>query len=343
MIIIATIADVLELFEKLSPAEQEEIKLILASPFVGSTTLEEFLTSERFANGRVCPHCGSIHAVRNGHVKEKQRYLCRDCERSFVISTNSIISGSTKDLNTWEKYIECMIQGLSLRKSAQICNISKNTAFNWRHKVLDTLQIMADSVELDGIVEADETFFSVSYKGNHSKSSFAMPRAAHHRGGEDTKRGLSSQKVCVSCAVNRTGKSIAKATNFGRVSTDDLKSAFDGRIDKSATLIADKMNAYVKFAEDNGLELVQIKGGKTVKGIYHIQHINNYHSQLKGFLYPFKGVSTKYLNNYLVWHNFVNYAKKTDIEKLKILLAFVLVAQKKEKISEISKRNSVPF
>ena len=56
MIIIATIADVLELFEKLSPAEQEEIKLILASPFVGSTILEEFLTSERFANGRVCPH-----------------------------------------------------------------------------------------------------------------------------------------------------------------------------------------------------------------------------------------------------------------------------------------------
>jgi len=44
---------------------------------------------------------------------------------------------------------------------------------------------------------------------------------------------------------------------------------------------------------------VQIKGGKTVKGIFHIQHVNNYHSQLKDFLKPFHGVSTKYLNNYL--------------------------------------------
>ena len=34
---------------------------------------------------------------------------------------------------------------------------------------------MADDVTLDGIIEADETFFAISYKGNHSKSkTFAM-------------------------------------------------------------------------------------------------------------------------------------------------------------------------
>ena len=29
----------------------------------------------------------------------------------------------------------------------------------------------------------------------------------------------------------------------------------------------------------------------------------------------FNGVSTKYLNNYLMWHNFVNFAKETHQEK----------------------------
>jgi len=64
------------------------------------------------------------------------------------------------------------------------------------------------------------------------------------------------------------------------------------------------------FASKNNIDLVQLKSGKFKQGIYNIQHINNYHSELKRFLYAFKGVSTKYLNNYLILHNFVNYAKE---------------------------------
>ena len=52
-----------------------------------------------------------------------------------------------------------MMSGLYVRKSAQICEINKDTAFIWRHKILDALQNMASDVKLDGIVEADETFF----------------------------------------------------------------------------------------------------------------------------------------------------------------------------------------
>lgn len=116
--------------------------------------------------------------VRNGHRKDgTQRYVCKDCGKSFVIATNSIVSGTRKDLSVWEQYIDCMMNGLSIRKTAVACGIHRNTAFLWRHKILDALQNMADDVTLDGIIEADETFFAISYKGNHSKSkTFAMPR-----------------------------------------------------------------------------------------------------------------------------------------------------------------------
>ena len=87
-----------------------------------------------------------------------------------IIATNSIISGTRKDLAVWEKYIDCMMNGLSICKTAAACGIHRNTAFIWRHKILDALQNMADEVKLDGIIEADETFFAISYKGNHSKS-----------------------------------------------------------------------------------------------------------------------------------------------------------------------------
>ena len=42
--------------------------------------------------------------------------------------------------------------------------VHSSTAFYWRHKILNALQNMANDVTLNGIVEADETFFAVSYK-----------------------------------------------------------------------------------------------------------------------------------------------------------------------------------
>lgn len=341
-----TIKDALDIIKKLTVAEREMLKSLLVSPsLAGSMDMQGFVTKERFANGRVCPHCGCTHVVRNGTRKDgTQRYLCRDCGKSFVVTSNSIVAGTHKELDVWEKYISCMMSGLSLRKTATICGIHRNTAFIWRHKILDALQNMANGVQLDGIVEADETFFDISYKGNHSKSkTFTMPREARHRGHSSHVRGLSHDKVCVPCAVNRNGLSIAKVTNTGRVSTKDLHHIYDGRIKPTATLVTDKLNSYVRFTTANGIELVQLKTGKTKRGIYNIQHINNYHSQLKKFMQRFNGVSTKYLNNYLIWHNFVNYSKETDVEKQLILLTFALTTIKAENCNELPRRPEIPL
>ncbi|MBS4055994.1 MAG: hypothetical protein KGZ82_01595, partial [Bacteroidales bacterium] len=42
--------------------------------------------------------------------------------------------------------------------------------------------------------------------------------------------------------------------------------------------------------------------GQIVKGIYHVQHVNQRASDLRDFIKSFKGVSTKYLQNYLNWY-----------------------------------------
>ena len=341
-----TIKDALDIIGKLTVAEQESLKtMLLSTAFVKSLNIEDFVAKERFANGRVCPLCGCIHVVRNGHRKDgTQRYVCKDCGKSFVIATNSIVSGTRKDLSVWEQYIDCMMNGLSIRKTAVACGIHRNTAFLWRHKILDALQNMADDVTLNGIIETDETFFAISYKGNHSKSkTFTMPRKAHKRGHSTHIRGLSQEKVCVPCAVNRNGFSISKITNTGRVSTKDLHHIYDGRIKTNSTLVTDKMNSYVRFTNANGIDLVQLKTGKAKKGIYNIQHINSYHSQLKRFMRGFNGVSTKYLNNYLVWNNLVNYAKESDMEKRNIFLTFVLATLKTAKCRDLSNEAEVVF
>ena len=116
-------------------------KLLMDTSFEKVVGIEKYLTEKRFANGHICLHCGSVHAVRNGRRADgTQRYICRDCGKSFVVTTNSIVSGTQKSLAVWEKYIDCMMNGYSIRKTADICGIHRNTAFLWRHKILDALQ-----------------------------------------------------------------------------------------------------------------------------------------------------------------------------------------------------------
>lgn len=341
----ATVSSILADITTLSSTDKDILKEYLISLFKSTTgSLESFVTNERFSGGLVCPICGCLHIVRNGHRKDgTQRYICKDCDKSFVAASNSIVSSTKKDFSVWEKYVNCMMHGFSLRKTASICGIHRNTAFIWRHKVLGALQNMADSVVLSGIVEADETFFSDSYKGNHKRGTFIMPRKARKRGKSIHKRGLSHEKVCVPCAVNRKGLSIAKATNLGRVATKDLHFVYDDRIAPDSVIVTDLMNSYRRFATKNNLELIQLKGGKSKKGIYNIQHINSYHSGLKRFMMKFKGVSTKHLNNYLIWHNFVNYAPESEVDKRNILLKFVMSQAMIIHVTDISKKPAMPF
>ena len=231
------------------------------------------------------------------------------------------------------------MNGMSVRKSAENCNISKNTSFIWRHKILDALQNMASDVRLNGIIEADETFFALSFKGSRQ-----LNRKPRKRGGIRGKRGLSKELVCVPCAVNRNGLSIAKVSSLGKTSTKSIEAVLNDRIEKGSFLCTDKERAYMKFAANNELNLIQIKNKKSSKnGIYHIQHINSYHRALKNFMLRFKGVATKYLNNYLIWNNFLNYSKGSYVEKSEILLSFVLTTAKRVLASELSNRNPLPL
>lgn len=338
---------VLTLLKSLSKEYLQRILLMLMDEdIVKSSSIIGYIEKERYVDGWFCPRCNSKHIVRNGHRKSDnvQRLLCKDCNRSFIASTNTVVSGTRKDLKVWEKYIECMMNSLSIRKTAEICGIHRNTAFVWRHKILDVLWGLYENEILDGIIEADETFFPVSYKGNHSKSkSFTMPRKAHHRGHSVRKKGLSDEQVCVVCAVNRKGQSVSVVGKLGKVSQNCLTKALGSHIKEGSVLCTDYEQSYYKLAKDCNCKLVKIASGMSKKGIYNIQHINNYHSLLKTFMVKFKGVSTKYLNNYLVWNNYVNYEKGEYREKLQSFIERVMTGYSDRKCRGMSARFALPL
>lgn len=167
-----------------------------------------------------------------------------------------------------------------------------------RHRILDAIRLYLGMGHLKGIVEMDETFFTESFKGRYQKSGFILPRPSRKRGREITKRGISSEQVCFATAIDRNGNIVIKLLCKGRMTKDDLMRLYNNRLDKDVILCTSH-KSYIGFASKLGLEHKQIPRGKHMLGIYHIQHINSLHSRLKDFIDLFRGVSTKYLGDYL--------------------------------------------
>lgn len=125
-----------------------------------------------------CSHCHA-RPRRHGHAGNgAQRHFCPNCRRTFCASTETALEHTLKPRSAWELLIRCMVERRTVRDAAETCGIRRTTSFLWRRRILDSLQSMMDSVRMDGIVEADETLFRLSCKGNHSKGGFALPRAA---------------------------------------------------------------------------------------------------------------------------------------------------------------------
>lgn len=85
----------------------------------------------------------------------------------------------------------------------------------------------------------------------------------------------------------------------------------------SALLCTDTATNYKKFAKIKGLQHETVNESqkqRVKKGIYHIQHVNNFHNRLKTWMKRFQGVATKYLDNYLYWFRWLELGKKFAFE-----------------------------
>lgn len=325
-----------QLFENLPDTDKQKF---LSEITNSKTSIQKVIQPRKV---EACPHCQSVHFVKNGKRNGRQNFRCRSCNKAFVEQTGTILFSMKKDIAVLEKYMHCMIEKYSLRKCAEICNINLATAFAWRHKILDALQKMMNNVELNGIIQADETFTTISYKGNHRN--FKLPRPSHKRGTKASKRGLSKEQVCIPVAVNLNGLSVAKIANLGRPNVADLQKVLNGKIAQNSVFVTDLLRSYQKLSFNMKLHHIQIPRNKFKSGVFNIQIVNNYHKRLKDLILgTFKGVATKYLNNYLVYHNFVNFAKETKVNKEVVLFDFIRNTFCQSRTYKISDRPALPI
>ena len=328
----------MELVENLLKILSEEDKEALAMRLLADAQQSKASIKllESGINNSVCPHCGSNQIYKYGKNNGKsQKFYCKHCKHYFTIQTNTVFANTKKPLRMWCKYIDLMGKKLSLREIAKEMQINLKTAFLWRHKILSALTSIKQET-LSGIVEADETYFRESQKGNRN-----LTRKAHKSGKsklnkmqimsvygyseeeykqQKHKRGLSKDLVCVITATNRTNNIYGKTVGYGKVQPEWIVNNLQDKIQPDSTLVTDGEQSYILL---KNVKHKRFMTGLSKSKTYNLGRIDNIHTSMKGLInHNFKGVATKYLDNYV---NYVNYVKalrqSTNIfEKLLVTL-----------------------
>lgn len=243
-----------------------------------------------------CPHCHCRTLSKWGSTAQgRQRYLCRDCHKTFSTLTGTSLYRMKKP-DKWLKYINCMILSTTLRAAAKTLGINLKTAFKWRHRLLKN-PCAHQPTELVGIIEADETFVAESFKGSKK-----MPRESRKRGGEGR------QEVPILLALDRSGS--VNHHVLERDTKEEISFALKPLLTADSVLCTDGNLSYKSIVKEldfniDHKRLIALDNQKVIDKIYHIQTLNNLTMRWKTWMKRFFGVGTAYLDNYIAWFIFM--------------------------------------
>lgn len=254
-----------------------------------------------------CPHCKSQRIIRHGRTaKNRQRYMCKDCHKTFTPVTHNFFRSSRLTYKQWLTFFECEMTGCSLRETAYQTGLSVTSCFYLRHKLYTALQ-EAQADKLSGDVQLDTTFLDMDLKGLKD-----MPKPVRGSKRNPPVKVLFDKDphICITTAVDENKNILYVISGYGGESTDKYEKHID-RYDPDCTIISDEHVTIARFAKRNHLKTAPLteKRHKRKDG-RHISDVNSLHSDLKNLIRNKRGISIRHLQGYLNWLVFTRKAVK---------------------------------
>ena len=269
----------------------------------------ELTVRERASRVDRCPHCrGTAFGQWGVGRAGRPRFKCKTCGVTFNGFTGTPFA-YLKKREQWAANARCRVEGYSIRRTAAERGIHCATAFAWRHRGLVAPE-QRNPTALGGLVEADETYFLRSFKGQRK----GLPRPAKKRGMPAAQRGLSLEQIPVLTAQSRSAPAVFSAILRSR-KFHDVDALLAPRLAPDVLLMTDGLSAYRKMSACHGMayRAVPPPPQKKTQGLLPLNNINAYHSRLKGWMLRFRGVARSYLANYLGGHRLLDAARQTLI------------------------------
>jgi transposase-like protein len=96
-----------------------------------------------------CPSCKSNNICKNGIIKQKQRYLCKECKYCFTVEKVGKSEKIKRDA------LILYLEGLGFRSIGRVLKVSHVSVFNWIKSFGKNLDELRSASEIE-VVELDE-------------------------------------------------------------------------------------------------------------------------------------------------------------------------------------------
>jgi transposase-like protein len=209
---------------------------ILQNPiFTDNDKAREWLEARVWANGRPCPHCGSVDqsTLLKGKAHRPGLYQCGSCREQFTVTVGTVFERSKIPLSKWLAALFLMVaskKGVSAHQVHRMLGISYKSTWFMMHRLREAMR-QGDLAPMGGagsIVEIDETFIG-------RKPDMPIQRGTNH-------------KHVVLTLVERGGA--ARSFHVDSVKKEDVLPIIRANLDRESHVMTDEAARYAKLGDE---------------------------------------------------------------------------------------------
>jgi transposase-like protein len=282
---------------------------LLKNPiFKDETTAREWLEARVWANGRVCPHCGTADQDKITRLEGKAHrpgvYQCNEteCRQQFTVTVNTVFERSKIPLTKWLAALFLMTaskKGVSAHQVHRMLGISYKSTWFLMHRLREAMRVggLLPPMGVDGgAVEVDETYIG-------------------RVKGVQMKRGGSRHKNAVLSLLDRDTRQV-RSSHIATATASEVTPIVRANLSKEANLMTDQAPIYksmgAKFAshdtvdhsKDEYVRVEYTSTGERAKTIT-TNTVESYFSVFKrGMRGTYQHCSEKHLHRYLAEFDF---------------------------------------
>lgn len=250
-----------------------------------------------------CVHCQAEQTLRRAKINGIQRFSCKSCGKYWMATHGTSLAGMHKRA-LWQKYIQAFEKGLSIRKAAREVGVSIQTSFRWRHRLLSSITCYLPQ-KIGGIIESSDFQMTLNRKGERSAIT-SLPDM------EQKEQEKKPETISVLMSVCR-GKTegLSSVIKHPTLNADLVSRAISGKILPGSVIITKDVSSFQEVKKLETIEQIytQKKGKPGKRDLINLKTAELNQLTFQDFLTPFRGVATKYLQNYLNWHHYKEYTK----------------------------------
>lgn len=252
---------------------------------------------QRDKEGVICNRCGGLDHY---WLQNKCAYQCKKCDARQTLRSGTIMEKSKLSFMIWYKTI-CLMsatkKGFSAKEIQRQLGLKRyEPVWAMTHKIREAMGQRDDRYTLEGMIEADEGYFTVD--------ATKIERSAQKRGrGSKTKSNVMVMAESTILEDIKTSEKefqcrYFKAKVMGDHTAADIDKTLKGTISKEKSIVfSDKSTSYINIADYVDIHMTEKSSEQTTKETLKWVHIAI--GNAKRDLQKFHKIKGKYLQLYL--------------------------------------------